>query len=434
MGVWRCVAAILHMGQIVFDKPSFADESKPGKIKNENVAHLIARLLGYSEPEYFIKILLNQVNVIRNVENWKALGIEVCKNNLMSLAKKLFDNLFNWLVIKMNKTIEPAELNNPSFPDIAKTIGLLDIFGFENFSKNQFEQFCINYVNEKLHKLYIAAIFEAEKQELALEGLAEVAENIEYPETQVLDILRFMDYDGPNGRYKGIKFAKPPPTGVFTFIDDKAMQSLSGSAAKWEDIFDEIDRNHKDMKKVYYKTPKIKTRDEFSIVHSAQIVSYDIKEFRERNIDSIPLGLENSMCEKTETLISNIYQGKTGDDGEEEKKADKAKTIWKKFGIQMDDLMGELGEPLINMKEEAGRVTPKDAEGCTLHFIRCIKPRPKPESKTDQPGLFVHSMTLQQITYMGVLESVDLKQKNYPFRKKFEEFYAEYELLGSRYS
>lgn len=96
--------------------------------------------------------------------------------------------------------------------------------------------------------------------------------------------------------------------------------------------------------------------------------------------------------------------------------------------------MDELGEPLIVMKEETGRQIPADAEACALHFVRCIKPRPKPLSKEDRPGLFVHSMTLQQITYMGVLESVDLKQKNYPFRKKFEEFYAEYELLSSRYA
>ena len=142
----------------------------------------------------------------------------------------------------MNKTIEPDELQDDradSFiQNIAKTIGLLDIFGFENFANNSFEQFCINYVNEKLHKLYIAAIFEAEKQELTLEGLAEVANNIEYPETQVLDILRLMDFDVRSSRYKGIKFAAAPKPGIFTTIDDKALQSRP---TKWEDIFQEID-------------------------------------------------------------------------------------------------------------------------------------------------------------------------------------------------
>ena len=100
----------------------------------------------------------------------------------------------------------------------------------------------------------------------------------------------------------------------------------------------------------------------------------------------------------------------------------------------MEHLMLELAEPLVSMAEEKGRDVPANAEPTELHFIRCIKPRPKPESPDDRKGLFVHSMTLQQITYMGVLESVNLKQKNYPFRKKFEEFYADYELLSPEYS
>ena len=65
-------------------------------------------------------------------------------------------------------------MGEESFKNTARSIGLLDIFGFENFKSNNFEQLCINYVNEKLHKLYIAAIFEAEKVELIEEGLEEV--------------------------------------------------------------------------------------------------------------------------------------------------------------------------------------------------------------------------------------------------------------------
>ena len=121
--------------------------------------------------------------MIRNEVTKTPQSYTTCINNRDALAKKLYDNMFNWLVVKMNATIQPEQLGDAGFEADAKTIGLLDIFGFENFEKNQFEQFCINYVNEKLHKLYIAAIFEAEKQDLTEEGLAEVAERIEYPKT-----------------------------------------------------------------------------------------------------------------------------------------------------------------------------------------------------------------------------------------------------------
>jgi myosin heavy subunit len=100
----------------------------------------------------------------------------------------------------------------------------------------------------------------------------------------------------------------------------------------------------------------------------------------------------------------------------------------------MDNLMEEMAEALLKMGGDNSQPIPEGVEPTELHFIRCIKPRPKPLNKTDRPGLFVYTMTLQQITYMGVLESVELKQKNFPFRKKFIEFYQEYELLSPRFS
>ena len=96
--------------------------------------------------------------------------------------------------------------------------------------------------------------------------------------------------------------------------------------------------------------------------------------------------------------------------------------------------MEELAEPLLRMGEEKERKVDPSQEETQLHFIRCIKPRPKPLNPEDRPGLFVYTMTLQQITYMGVLESVELKQRNFPFRKKFQDFYAEYELLSPRFA
>ena len=85
--------------------------------------------------------------------------------------------------------------------------------------------------------------------------------------------------------------------------------------------------------------------------------------------------------------------------------------------------MNELAEPLLewtkeNEEQKKSDPGPAPCEFCELHFIRCIKP-----NEDKRSNYFIHAMTLQQITYMGVLESVDLKQKNYPYRKKYEEFY-----------
>lgn len=98
--------------------------------------------------------------------------------------------------------------------------------------------------------------------------------------------------------------------------------------------------------------------------------------------------------------------------------------------------MNELAEPLIPKdfnKTDASKEPPKKSndppcEKCDLHFIRCLKPNDKKVK-----DFFAHAMTLQQITYMGVLESIKVKQENFPYRKKYEEFYKIYELLSPAY-
>jgi len=173
-------------------------------------------------------------------------------------------------------------------------------------------------------------------------------------------------------------------------------------------------------------------------------VWYDLSEFIIRDVDAIPDLLENCMSKDSSNQhIRWIYQVVL-DEAEElairEAKAKQTrkgppKTIWGSFCSQMDNLMEEMAEALLKMGDNAATVDTTGVEPTELHFIRCIKPRPKPDKTGDKrPGLFVYTMTLQQITYMGVLESVELKQKNFPFRKKFQEFYAEYEILSPRYT
>ena len=111
-----------------------------------------------------------------------------------------------------------------------------------------------------------------------------------------------------------------------------------------------------------------------------------MKEFIERNIDCITPVLEDTMCLETASKISQIYQNKLSAE-EEISKQKVYKTIWGKFALQMDDLMNELAEPLLKMQQEkpvnATSASKINIENTELHFIRCIKPRPKPEFDGD---------------------------------------------------
>ena len=155
------------------------------------------------------------------------------------------------------------------------------------------------------------------------------------------------------------------------------------------------------------------------------------------------------MKQSTE-IVGKIYAKLTGWEVAEEEPADpKAKkrgpsvpkTIWGKFLVQITDLMNELAEPLIpqDFNEPASKEAAKDdkkakksdepeCEKTDLHFIRCLKP-----NDMKVPDFFAHAMTLQQITYMGVLESIRVKQENFPYRYKYEEFYKAFELLSPAY-
>ena len=100
---------------------------------------------------------------------------------------------------------------------------------------------CINYVNEKLHKLYIAAIFEAECIELKQEVLGDMVAAIQYPDLKVLEVIRLLDFKQGSAKYAGIKFATPPGIGLFTMIDDSCTAVIKGATVKWEDTASSFD-------------------------------------------------------------------------------------------------------------------------------------------------------------------------------------------------
>jgi len=440
--VHRMTAASVHVGQLQLDTSTFDDgkNARPVSIKNPEQAKLIAGLLGINNVDDLITELVHK-GAMDGVKGRTPEKPSNVVNSVDSMAKAIFDNLFNWLVAKMNIEILPDEKKSgdagieAQFAQTTKTVGLLDIFGFENFELNQFEQLCINFVNEKLHNLYISSVFGAEKKEMEREGLQV---DLVLPELKVLDVLRLLD----NSQ------TKVAPLGVFNIIADRSQGTLGNDDMnkRVKDMYNNIVKNHEPNAKVFKKK---KNTIKFTICHSAKDVVYDSKNFIERNADMMSPSLNKLLLEGTDSLIGKIYSMKTGFEVEEEEAEDPRdrrrrtvapKTIWGKFSLQIQELMNELAEPLIPkdftnelsaQAKEVKKVTEPLCEKCDLHFIRCIKPC---EKKKDTPIVFVHAMTLQQITYMGVLESIKVKQENFPYRKKHEEFYRLYELLSPAYS
>lgn len=257
----------------------------------------------------------------------------------------------------MNLTILPSFIleGDTAFAENTKTIGLLDIFGFERFKENYFEQLLINYTNEKLHKLYISAVFDAEKMELTNEGLGYFLHNLKYPDNTGVEVIRLLDQIRRIG-------ANDSMNGILTIVNDCSKQQPRPT---FENLMDAVIKDHGKNPKLQYNFSKDKKRDKFTIIHSAKEVKYDIKSFITKNVDSISSSLEGIVAKKSDEQIGWIYSNYipeiAKDDSDESPTTKKAtlKTIWSKFSVQMRNLMYELAEPLLFMDTtEPGKEAP----------------------------------------------------------------------------
>lgn len=162
------------------------------------------------------------------------------------------------------------------------SIGLLDIFGFEVFKNNSFEQLCINFANEKLQQLYISYVFKAEINEFIKEGLKEYLFELTFKDNQnIIDLL------------------EGPPLGIFNLLDE-----ASSVASTDENLLNSMIKHHKNTEN--FKTPK-GSRFNFIIIHTARDVEYNISGFRIKNKDELSFELENILKSSSNLSISNIF-------------------------------------------------------------------------------------------------------------------------------
>ena len=300
MAIWRVVASVLHIGELQFDESTYDESGKSCQITNMDRLATVARLLGIEHAQDLFADIVNRPKD-PGITARRPLRKLECIEARDSLAKALYNNLFCWLVKRMNLTILPdyEKLGEYEHRDTAQTIGLLDIFGFERFKNNFFEQLCINYVNEKLHKLYISAIFDAEKIELTNEGLEHKIDDLKYPDLSALDVIKLLDERITRIRNPDAKL------GIFYMVNDG---STSNPRRKWDQLIKQILDTHKGNKKLSTEFTVDKGRDKFIVYHSAKEVKYDVKSFIERNVDSISGDLEKLVQTKSDPMVQHIFR------------------------------------------------------------------------------------------------------------------------------
>ncbi|KAL7749084.1 Myosin type-2 heavy chain 1 [Sorochytrium milnesiophthora] len=406
--IFRLLAALLHIGNVTITN-SRSDEA----MLSEDDQHLqyVAKLLGCPIADlkkWIVKkqIITRSEKIVSALTGPQALGVRD------AVAKYIYSGLFEWIVQRTNDSL-CTDLVAQSFTNF---IGVLDIYGFEHFKKNSFEQFCINYANEKLQQEFNQHVFKLEQEEYVREQIAwsfiEFNDNqpcIELIEGK-LGILSLLDEESrlPSGSDKSYveklynHFA--PPAGPGAKKD--AAAATAGSGPK--------------EPKAYFSKPRF-ANNAFIIHHFAHDVAYDAEGFLDKNKDTVPDELrevfENGnfdflkeviSCHKVAApepaaaaasgpLASRLGAGRG--------KAPTKQTLGSVFKASLVQLMETINSTNVS-------------------YIRCIKSNPD-----KKPFHFEPQMVLSQLRACGVLETIRISTAGYPGRWSFQEFAERYYLL-----
>ncbi|CAF2069296.1 unnamed protein product [Brassica napus] len=370
--IFRVVAAILHLGNIEFGKGKEADSSAP-KDEKSNYHLKTAAELFMCDEQALEDSLCKRVIVTRDESITKWLDPETAALSRDALAKTVYSRLFDWIVNKINDSIGQD-------PDSKYLIGVLDIYGFESFKTNSFEQFCINLTNEKLQQHFNQHVFKMEQDEYDKEEID--WSYIEFVDNK--DILELIE---------------KKPGGIIALLDEACMFPRSTH----ETFAQKMYQTFKDHK--HFSKPKL-ARTDFTICHYAGDVTYQTEQFLEKNKDYVVAEHQALLNASKCTFVSCLFPLLA----EDANKKTKFSSIGSRFKQQ-----------LVTLLETLSTTEP--------HYIRCVKP-----NNLLKPLIFENQNVLQQLRCGGVMEAIRISCAGFPTRKQFEEFLERFSVLAPEVS
>ncbi|KAH6770255.1 myosin XI B, partial [Perilla frutescens var. hirtella] len=367
-GIFRVVAAILHLGNIEFGKTSDGDASQPKDDQSRFHLKTVAELFKCDE-QCLEDSLCKRVMVTRDETITKSLNPDDAAVSRDALAKIVYSRLFDWLVDKINNSIGQDS-------DSKLLIGVLDIYGFESFKTNSFEQFCINLTNEKLQQHFNQHVFKMEQEEYT-------KEEIDWSYIDFIDNQDILD------------LIEKKPGGIIALLDEACMFPRSTHETFAEKLY----QTFKDHKR--FTKPKL-SRTGFTICHYAGDVTYQTELFLDKNKDYVVFEHQNLLSNSSCSFVSGLFPPLP----EESSKATKFSSIGSRFKQQLQSLLETLSatEP---------------------HYVRCIKP-----NNYLKPSIFENANVLQQLRCGGVMEAIRISCAGYPTRKTFQEFINRFKILA----
>ena len=387
------LAGLLHVGQLQFTHTADGEGSELASEATITASlSSAAALIGVPANE-----LCSIMTVRRMTARAETYSIRLRPDQAVdardAFAKALYGRLFEWIVQVINSSIRVEA------KDARAYIGVLDIFGFECFKSNSFEQLCINYTNETLQQQFNQFVFKMEQLEYQREKIE--WSFVEFPDNQ--DCLDLIEHR---------------VSGIIAILDDEC-KLPKASDEKFAHRMYKVLQEHPR----FSASAKHQRDGLFCIRHYAGMVVYSTKSFIEKNKDEIPREASTLLLRSSVSVVSHVFEPELSQDSNnrsdargnssKESLTDRTRTpasAGSSVGSQFRDQLHQLMQKIYATKP---------------HYIRCLKP-----NDDNAPDLFDRHRTTEQLRYGGVLEAVRVARSGFPVRLTHLDFYSRYRLIA----
>ena len=465
LGVWKVLSSILNLGNIEFVQKEDGDMGCTINEDNSGIFLSNAAEMLHVDRNGLLNAFIEKKLTIRGNTTKQFSTVVQAEDKRDSLSKTVYATLFDWLVIRLNKTISSSSTapsggkphrRNAKKPNVLGFIGLLDIFGFEVFELNSFEQLCINYANEKLQRLFNEHIFEVE-QSLYKQ------EKIEW------DNIGFNDNFACLELIDGKPSGKP---GVFLSLDDvwrlkgeeankKFVSSLQknwssnegGSKLKSKvklmmklkknrrpSFYDTVNSARKKPSE-YFIVPRMDKDIMFGIKHYAGSVMYNVTGFNDKNSENFNSDIKDLLKSSQSSFIVTLFDEveahhalasssssgrkrantttptKAGSRNRSNTAVPKKSSGRSRSSLKGKSVSAQFKEQLNGLINTLRATNPR--------FVRCVKPNPDKAPFTMYP-----EQSFMQLKHAGMMEAIRIRQEGYAMREDHEDFMRRFKILS----
>ncbi|TMS08761.1 Unconventional myosin-Vb [Larimichthys crocea] len=380
--IFKVVASILHLGNIEICSER---DGESCHISRDDL-HLkhFCQLLGVElqQMEHWLchrKLVTASETYVKNMSSKQAI------NARDALAKHIYARMFDWIVEHINMALQTSSKQH-SF------IGVLDIYGFETFEVNSFEQFCINYANEKLQQQFNSHVFKLEQEEYMKEQIPWTLIDF-YDNQPCIDLIEAR-------------------LGILDLLDEEC-KVPKGTDQNWAQ---KLYKQHSSS--AHFQKPRM-SNTSFIIIHFADKVEYQCEGFLEKNRDTVYEEQINILKASQFQLVADLFHDKDDVTSSKSSRVNvrAAKSTPKGPNKEHRKTVGHQFRSSLHLLMETLNAT-------TPHYVRCIKPNDNKEAFS-----FDSRRAVQQLRACGVLETIRISAAGYPSRWTYPDFFSRYRVL-----